>query len=52
MTQVRPAEDWQPWFSIGAGVLVAGTGLAYLRLEQRYQARRLASGDYGRYDLL
>ncbi len=48
----RPDDDWQPWYSIGIGLIVALAGFAYLRVSDRYQARRLAAGDYGRYDLL
>jgi protein-S-isoprenylcysteine O-methyltransferase Ste14 len=48
----HPGDDWQPWYSIGVGTIVALSGFVYLRLEDRYQARRLTAGDYDRYDLL
>lgn len=48
----RPDGDWQPWYSIGVGLVVALAGYVYLRVSDRYQTRRLAAGDYGRYDLL
>lgn len=43
---------WQPWFALGAAALVAGVSYAWLRWDDRYQAGRLARGDFGRYDLL
>ncbi len=49
---IRPGDDWQPWYSIGVGVVAALAGFAWLRLDDRYQTRRLAAGDYDRYDLL
>ena len=49
---VRAPDDWWPWYAIAVGVLVAGLGFAYLRLDERYQARRLATGDYGRHDIV
>jgi len=49
---VRPPDEWWPWYSIGVGLLIAGLGFAYLRLDERYQTRRLAQGDYGRHDLV
>ena len=33
-------------------MLVAGVSFAWLRWDDRYQAGRLARGDFGRYDLL
>ncbi len=51
-SQFRPGDDWQPWYSIGVGLVVALAGFVYVRLDGRYQARRLAAGDYDRYDLL
>ena len=48
----NPGPEWQPWYSIGVGIVVAVAGFAYLRLDDRYQTRRLAAGDYERYDLL
>ena len=50
--QLRPGDDWQPWYSISVGLVVALAGFVYLRLDGRYQARRLAAGDHDRYDLL
>ncbi len=52
LTMVEPPASWQPWFAIGGGVVAAVGGFAWLRWEDRYQARRLTAGDYGRYDLL
>lgn len=52
LTIVRAPDDWWPWYSVAVGVLVACLGFAYLRLEERYQVRRLARGDYGRHDLV
>ena len=50
---IVPAPDnWWPWYSVAVGVLIACLGFAYLRLEERYQVRRLARGDYGRHDLV
>lgn len=52
LTMIEPPTTWQPWFAIGIG-MVAGVGaFAWLRWEDHYQSRRLASGDYDRYDLL
>lgn len=48
---LRP-DGWQPWYSIAVAVVVTVAAFVYLRLDGRYQARRLAAGDYGRYDLL
>lgn len=48
----RPGDGWQPWYSIGIGALVALAGFVLMRLEDRHQARRLAAGDYTRYDVL
>ena len=48
----RPETDWQPWYAIVAGALVALAGFAYLRWDERYQTRRLAAGDYDPYDLI
>lgn len=39
------------WVMVGAGAVVAAGVFAYLRLDERYQVKRLASGDYGPYDL-
>lgn len=47
-----PPTAWQPWFAVGVGLLAAVGGFAWLRWDARYQGRRLASGDYDRYDLL
>lgn len=51
-TLFQPDGDWQPWYSIGVGLVVALAGYVYLRVIDRYQARRLAAGDYHRHDLL
>lgn len=52
MGQVEAPADWQPWTSLGMGLIAAVGGYAWLRWEDRYRVRRLAAGDYGRYDLL
>ena len=52
LLQVDPPESWQPWFALAVGVATAVGGFSWLRAEDRYQARRLAAGDYGRFDLL
>lgn len=48
----RPDEGWPLPVSIGVAVFIAIGGFAYLRLDERYQARRLAAGDYDPYDLV
>jgi len=52
LTMIEPPIAWQPWFAIGVGLVAAGGGFAWMRWDARYQNRRLASGDYDRYDLL
>lgn len=52
LIMIEPPTDWQPWFAIGVGLVAASGGFAWLRWDARYQGRRLASGDYDRYDLL
>lgn len=52
LTFIRPDAGWQPWYAIATGILVALAGFAYLRWDERYQTRRLAAGDYDRYDLI
>lgn len=52
LVMVQPDPSWQPWFALAAGVLVAVAGFVYLRWDERYQARRLAAGDYDPYDLV
>lgn len=52
LTTIRPPSDWEPWFAIGAGLVTVAGGFAWLRWDDRYQGRRLARGDYDRYDLL
>lgn len=47
-----PGDSWQPWYSIGVGVLIAGSAFGGLRRMELYQRRRLAKGDYHRYDLI
>lgn len=49
---IRPDAGWQPWYAVGAGILVAAAGFVYLRWDERYQTRRLAAGDYDPYDLI
>lgn len=50
--QVRPPAAWQPWYAMGAGIVAVAAGFWWLRWDDRYQARRLAAGDFDRYDLL
>lgn len=50
--QVEAPAHWQPWYSLGVGLIAAVGGYAWLRWEDRYRVRRLAAGDYGRHDLL
>lgn len=45
----EPGTSW--WWLVLAGIAMTGAGFTYLRLDERYQTRRLASGDYGPYDL-
>ncbi len=52
LTMIEPPESWQPWFAIGIGLIAAAGGFAWLRWDAHYQNRRLANGDYDRYDLL
>ena len=52
LTQFQPPVAWLPWYAVGAGVVTAVAGFAWLRWEDRYQAGRLAAGDFDRYDLL
>lgn len=52
LTAIRPDPAWQPWFALVAGVVVASVSYVYLRWTDRYQARRLAAGDYGPYDMV
>jgi len=52
LVQFTPPEVWQPWYSLGVGLLIAVGSFAWLRWEDRYRIRRLTAGDYGRYDLL
>ncbi|HHV21382.1 MAG TPA: hypothetical protein GXZ30_07585 [Propionibacterium sp.] len=41
-----------PWWWLAlAGIAIAAVGFAFLRFDERYQARRLAAGDHGPYDL-
>jgi phosphatidylglycerophosphate synthase len=47
-----PDTGWQPWYAIGAGLVITVAGFVYLRLDERYQVRRLAAGDYDRYNLI
>lgn len=52
LTQFQPPVAWLPWYAVGAGVVTGVAGFAWLRWEDRYQAARLAAGDFDRYDLL
>ncbi|MDO5500292.1 MAG: hypothetical protein Q4F67_11515 [Propionibacteriaceae bacterium] len=46
---IEPGTSW--WWLVVAGLAIAAAGYAYLRLDERYQTRRLAARDYGPYDL-
>ena len=50
--QIDAPADWQPAYSLGLGLIATVGGFAWLRWEDSYRVRRLAAGDYGRYDLL
>ncbi|MBB1511465.1 hypothetical protein H5399_02405 [Tessaracoccus sp. MC1627] len=50
--QIEAPPNWQPWYSLGAGLIAAMAGYAWLRFEDRYRVRRLTAGDYDRYDLI
>lgn len=52
LLQFRAPAAWQPWYALGVGLFAAIGVFAWLRWEERYQARRIAAGDYHRYDLL
>lgn len=52
MGQIDAPADWQPWPSLGKGLIAAVGGYVWLRWEDSHRVRRLAAGDYGRYDLL
>ncbi len=52
VAQFEPDPAWQPWYAIGAAVLTGVCSFVYVRWDERYQARRRAAGDYGRYELL
>ncbi|HRA07300.1 MAG TPA: hypothetical protein PKV13_11880 [Propionicimonas sp.] len=49
---LRTDEPSPWWLALAVGALAAAVTLISQRFIQRYQLRRLASGDYGRYDLL
>jgi hypothetical protein len=42
----------EPWVLVACWVGAAAAIFSYARLTQRYQARRLRTGDHGRYDVL
>jgi hypothetical protein len=50
--QIPVRGDWQPWFSIGGGLAATVLAFAYIRLDERYQIKRLAAGDFSRHDLV
>lgn len=52
LTMIEPPTNWQPWFAIGIGIVAGAGAFVWLRWEDHYQNRRLANGDYDRYDLL
>ena len=50
--QIPVPGDWQPWFSIVGGLAATVLAFAYIRLDERYQVKRLAAGDFNRHDLV
>ncbi len=50
--QIPVPGDWQPWFSIVGGLSAMVLAFAYIRLDERYQIKRLAAGDFSRHDLV
>ena len=50
--QIPAPGDWQPWFSIVGGLAATMLAFGYIRLDERYQIKRLAAGDFGRHDLV
>jgi Flp pilus assembly protein TadB len=52
LAMIEPPAGWQPWFALSVGVVAGAGAFVWLRWENRYQLRRLANGDYDRYDLL
>lgn len=52
LLQFRPPAAWLLGYAVAAGMVTLASGFWWLRWEDRYQARRLAAGDFDRYDLL
>ena len=50
--QIPVPGDWQPWFSIVGGLAATVLAFAHIRLDERYQIKRLAAGDFNRHDLV
>ena len=50
--QIPVPGDWQPWFSIVGGLAATVLAFGYIRLDERYQIKRLAAGDFSRHDLV
>lgn len=50
--QIQPPAGWQPWFAVGAGLLVAGMVYVNIHWHEAANARRLAEGDFERGDLM
>jgi hypothetical protein len=50
--QIPAPGDWQPWFSIVGGLAATVLAFGYLRLDERYQVKRLGAGDFSRHDLV
>lgn len=49
---IQPPPDWQPWFAIASGAVVAVLGYTYLRRDDAATAKRLATGDFDPGDLM
>ena len=50
--QVQPPDAWQPLFAVAAGAVVTGVSYLYLHWDDDATARKLASGDFDRSDLM
>ncbi len=52
LIQFEPPAPWQRWYDGAVGVAAASLAFAWLRWEEQARVRRLADGDYDRYNLL
>lgn len=43
--------SWQPWPALAAGLLVGVIGWVFMRMDERYQERRIVAGDYDQYTM-